>query len=91
MEAIATNYAAERSKITGSVDEVALAQLSLDDKVDREFRREYEDSFLKLEALLANRLKIDDTRYKSFLSGRISIGDIAFAGTHLVDLANRLQ
>jgi hypothetical protein len=91
LEDITTNYNRERSKLTGTVDEVALARLSFDDKVDREFRQYYEDSFLKLEAQLANRLKIDDARSKSFLSGRINIGDIDFAGTHLVDLANRLQ
>jgi hypothetical protein len=33
------NYTAEKYKITGTIDEVASAQLSLDDKVDREFRR----------------------------------------------------
>lgn len=83
-------YYNEQIRITGSTDQVASEQLALDEKLNREFRQQYEADFLKLDAELARRLKIDDDRYKSFPSERISAGVISNAGDHLVRLANQL-
>jgi hypothetical protein len=88
---LGTRYFDEQKRITGSANQIALAQLALDERINRDFRQTYEADFMNLDVVLAGRLKIDDNRYKSFPSGLISIGEIGNAGEHLVYLANQLQ
>jgi hypothetical protein len=88
---LGTRYFDEQKRITGSANQIALAQLVLEERINRDFRQTYEADFMNLDVVLAGRLKIDDNRYKSFPSGLISIGEIGNAGEHLVYLANQLQ
>jgi hypothetical protein len=87
---LGAQYFEERNRITGSADQIASAELALDERINRDFRQTYEGDFLKLDAELARRLKIDDKWYTSFSPGLISIGKIGNAGDHLVYLANQL-
>jgi len=87
---IGLKYIHERDHITGSTDQMAVEQLELDEKLNRDFRQKYEIDFMKLYAETARRLNMGDGQYKSFPSGRISIGAIVNAGDHLIDLVNKL-
>ena len=90
LKELGIQYFKEQNHITGSTDQAASEQLTLDEKINREFRQQYEADFIKLDAELARRLKIDDAQYKSFPSERISAEVIWNAGDHLVHLANQL-
>jgi hypothetical protein len=83
-------YIRDEENLSGSPDQVALARLELDEKLNRDFRQQFEADLIRLDLDLARRLKIDDSRYASFPPGHIDLGTIGVAGNHLVNLANQL-
>jgi hypothetical protein len=83
-------YVRNKDNLTGSADQVASATLALDEKLNREFRQQYESDVLRLDLELAGRLKIDDSRNASIPTGRLDLGKIKILGSHLVNLANQL-
>jgi hypothetical protein len=83
-------YYRDQENIAGSVDQVASAKLELDEKLNRDFRQQYEPDMLKLDVELARRLSINDHNFTSFPSGLIGAGAIGNFSDHLVRLANQL-
>jgi hypothetical protein len=83
-------YVRNKDNLTGSADQVASATLAMDEKLNREFKQQYQSDVLRLELELARRLKIDDSRDASIPNGRLDLGKIGILGNHLVNLANQL-
>ena len=83
-------YFSDMIHLTGSADQIAAAKLVLDEKLNRDFRQQYEAKITRLDVELARRLKIDNSRYKSFPPGRIDASTIEVAGYYLITLANKL-
>jgi len=83
-------YYRDQTNLGGSADHIALGKLELDEKLNRDFRQQYEPDVLKLDLELARRLNISNDEFTSFAAGRIGIGVIYGAADHLIRLANRL-
>jgi hypothetical protein len=80
-----SQYYHDVGTLTGPEEQIASARLALDEKLNRDFRQQYETKVIRL----ANRLKID-SRDMSFSPGLISAVRIGAVGYLLVYSANRL-
>jgi len=86
-------YYDDVTHLTGSADQIAIAKLTLDEKLNRDFRQQYEPQILRLDAELSRRLKIlkiNDSAHISIPPGLIDASTIGQWGFHLVKLANQL-
>jgi hypothetical protein len=83
-------YYRDVNTLSGSDEQIASARLALDEKLNRDFRQQYEPKIIQLGLELARRLKIDNSREISFSSGRVSATRIGDVGYSLLQSANQL-
>jgi hypothetical protein len=86
-----SQYYHDVNTLSGSEEQIASARLALDEKLNREFRQQYEPKVIRLDLELARCLKIDNSRDMSFSPGLINATRIGYVGYLLVYTANQLS
>jgi hypothetical protein len=86
LDGFVNQYYRDVAALSGSEEQIASARLALDEKLNRDFRQQYEAKV----SHLARRLKIDNRRDMSFSLGLINAARIGYVGYLLVDTANQL-